>query len=124
MGPVRLPALARSFALRSAALALFTSAAFVACGSHPGGSVGDPCDSAGSSAECLSDEICDDIYDGGRYCLFICSDHVDCAGGERCNGVTGSDLKACHPEGDGFEDDDDFDDDGCPVGEPDCKKGK
>lgn len=102
---------------------LFIGAGFVACGGHPGGTVGDPCDSPGSSSECNGNEICDSIYDGSAYCLQICSEHSDCASGERCNGVTNDDVKACHPEGD----DDTFDDDGvddCAFDEPGCKKGK
>ena len=104
------------------ALGAFLSAAAVACGGSPGGSVGDPCDDRGSSRECFDDEVCDDIYDGSRWCLFICNEHNDCASGEHCNGVTGSSLKACHPDGDGY--DDDFDDDDCYYDEPGCKKKK
>lgn len=103
------------------ALALFTGAAVVACGGHPGGTVGEVCDEAGSSNECESDEICDDTGDGGRYCLRICTDHVDCASNERCNGITGSDIKGCHPQEEGFEDEEDFEND-CVAGEPGCKK--
>lgn len=103
---------------------LFLGAGFVACGGHPGGTVGDPCDSRGSSGECDGNQVCDSIDDGSLYCLQICSDHSDCASGERCNGVSGNDLKACHPE----SDDDAFDDDGvddCPFDDPGCgKKGK
>jgi hypothetical protein len=94
-------------ALRIRALAgllLFSGSVFIACDGHPGGTVGDPCDDVGSSDQCASDEICDEI-DGGAYCLLICSDHADCASSERCNGVTSSDIKACHPDDDGFDDD-------------------
>lgn len=106
------------------ALALSAGAALVACDGHPGGTVGDPCSDVGSGSECRSNEICDSIDDGSSYCLQLCSDHDDCASGERCNGVSGNDVKACHPEGD--EDFDDFDDgaNDCPFDDPGCKKGK
>jgi hypothetical protein len=95
-----------------AGLLVFASAALIACGGHPGGTVGEICDDPGSTRDCEADEICDDISDGGTYCLLLCSAHEDCASSERCNGVTGSSAKACHPEAESFDDDDDacFDD--------------
>lgn len=73
------------------------AALFVACGGHPGGSVGDPCSVVGSSEECLEDEICDDLTDYGPHCLLLCEDHEDCDAGEQCNGVSGNNQKGCHP---------------------------
>lgn len=101
------------------ALGLFSAAAAVACGGHPGGTVGDWCDDRGSSRECYRDEVCDDIEDGSRYCLLICNDHHDCAGGEHCHGVAGTNLKACHPH---FDDHHHDHDDDCFYDEPGCKK--
>jgi hypothetical protein len=95
------------------ALAVFLSAALVACGGHPGGTVGDSCGDPGSSSECQNDEICDNTDDGGTYCLRICTDHIDCAENERCNGVTGSSRKACHPQADLEEEE-------CNPDETDC----
>ena len=82
-----------AFALGLSAVTVF------ACGSHPGGTVGDPCDEIGSSGECESGEICDDLGSGeGAYCLKKCEDHVDCDPGESCNGISGSNEKGCHPK--------------------------
>lgn len=94
-----------------------------ACGDHPGGTVGDACDTRGSSSECEAGYVCDDVDWGGsssdglgddtgsgRFCLKRCDDHGDCDPSERCNGVSGDDGKACHPNDD--SDDDDLGDDG------------
>ncbi len=91
--------------LRSVVLLCCCAAALVlACGDeHPGGTVGDPCEDVGDSSECAGGEICDDLDGGGAYCLKICEDHADSDPDERCNGVSGSSTKGCHPE----EDDDD-----------------
>ncbi|MBL8741630.1 MAG: hypothetical protein JNK04_11070 [Myxococcales bacterium] len=86
----------------SGAVLLF-SMAVVACGGGPGGTVGPPCSDLGKDdPNCLSDEICDEIETGERYCLYRCNDHSDCASGERCNGTKKGKDKACHPQ---FEDD-------------------
>jgi hypothetical protein len=88
-----------------------------ACGDHPGGTVGDPCESRGATDECASDEVCDATDDGSLYCLQLCSDHDDCASGEACNGVSKGSLKACHPKS---EDDLDSGDD-CAFDDSKCK---
>jgi len=108
--PLRIRSVAGAF--------LFTCWVVVACGGHPGGTVGEICDDPGSARECESDEICDDVDGGGAYCLLLCNDHQDCASSERCNGVTNSSAKACHPS-----DDDAFDDDDCEI-DDDCGGGK
>ena len=84
-------------ALRFVIPPLLLSTLFVACGDHPGGSVGDICQTAGETVECEDNEICDTLDDFGPYCLRQCSEHEDCEGGEQCNGVSGSNIKGCHP---------------------------
>ena len=72
------------------------------CADHPGGSVGDPCETSGETAECASGEVCDtlDDFGGDAFCLRICDEHADCEAGELCNGVSGSNQKGCQPAGD------------------------
>ena len=101
------------FVKGSLARAVFFAAAAVACNDHPGGTVGDSCGDVGSSNECQQDEICDNVDDGGTYCLRLCTDHIDCAENERCNGVTGSSRKGCHPQADLEEEE-------CSSEEADC----
>lgn len=89
------------------AFSLFSVAAFVACGGHPGGTVGSPCyDLGDKDPDCYADEICDDIEGGDRYCLRRCDDQNDCDAYEACNGSKKG-GKSCHPH---FDDcDPDFD---------------
>ncbi|NUP04653.1 MAG: hypothetical protein HOW73_01165 [Polyangiaceae bacterium] len=81
----------------------FTALLAYACGGDPGGSVGDPCETTGTSDECSEDEVCDTLegeFAGETWCLRLCDDHEDCEAGELCNGVSDSNLKGCHPADD------------------------
>jgi hypothetical protein len=83
----------------SLAFSLFSVAAFVACGGHPGGTVGAPCyDLGDNDPDCYADEICDTIQGGDRYCLRRCDDQGDCDAYEDCNGTKKGKDKACHPK--------------------------
>lgn len=77
------------------------SMAFAACGSG----LGAPCDDRGETYECGRYEVCAQVQ-GGLHCQLICDDHRDCARDERCGGVKDTDLKACRPDDDYYEDDD------------------
>jgi hypothetical protein len=86
--------------LTGCALFVLMGIAVVACGGHPGGTVGDACSEVGSAEECFDDEICEELSGYGAYCLLLCDDHEDCDAGEQCNGVSGSNEKGCHPADD------------------------
>jgi len=79
---------------------LFTAVVFASgCGGT--GGVGEACDTPGATDdECEDGSICDST-DGDTVCLQICEDQADCGEGEACNGVSGSNIKACHGDGDG-----------------------
>jgi hypothetical protein len=57
--------------------------------------IGEECDETGSSDECVDGAICD-TTSGGTVCLKQCSSDADCASTEECNGVSGTNTKACH----------------------------
>lgn len=84
-----------------AVLAFATFASMtVACGGT--GEVGESCDTPGATDdECAEGAVCDDTETGETLCLQTCEDQEDCAADEACNGVTGSDIKACHPKEEG-----------------------
>lgn len=86
-----------SFALRIVALLLLTGAAgSFACGGA--GKIGDPCTTEGDTSECESGAVCAKNESTVIQCLTICTDKIQCASTEDCNGVTGSSLKACRPK--------------------------
>jgi hypothetical protein len=68
---------------------------FAACG---GGEIGEDCDTRGSTDECVDGAICDQTSDGKMICLASCADASECADSEECNGVSGSNTKACFPK--------------------------
>ena len=58
--------------------------------------VGEACEVAGSTDdECEENAICGDDGSGALACLVICVEQTDCASGEECNGVSGSNIKGC-----------------------------
>jgi hypothetical protein len=65
----------------------------------PGGYCTASCGNPGTSADCPSGSICDDIGGGlGDYCVKLCNTTADCGRSDvQCNGVSGSNLKACKP---------------------------
>lgn len=67
------------------------------CGCGGAAEVGEECDRVGMSEECVRGAICDSVEGDEAVCLAICDDQEDCAEGEDCNGVSGSNIKACHP---------------------------
>jgi hypothetical protein len=75
-----------------------TSLFAAACGGE--GEVGETCDTSGSEDECVEGAICDSADDDAAVCLALCEEQEDCSADEDCNGVSGSNLKACHPKDD------------------------
>jgi len=65
-----------------------------------GAEVGESCGTKGSTEECVDGAVCDlkGTSDSEPVCLKICADSSECAATEDCNGVTGSNLKACTPK--------------------------
>jgi hypothetical protein len=85
--------------LLSIVLVLGASGLFAtACGGE--GEVGESCDTSGSEDECVDGAICDSGDGDAAVCLAICEVQEDCATDEDCNGVSGSNIKACHPKDD------------------------
>lgn len=89
-------------------------AALCALGCGGGGGVGEACDTPGETeSECDDGAICDKPTDEeDPVCLKVCEEHEDCAADERCNGVSSSNIKACHPDDGDGDDGVDLDGDG------------
>lgn len=62
-----------------------------------GAEVGEPCDNSGSQDECVDGAICDTENDK-VICLALCKEDSECPSDRKCTGVSGSNLKACHPK--------------------------
>ncbi len=62
--------------------------------------VGEACDTRGAQDECVEDAICDTASstENEPVCLKVCKDDTDCASTDACNGVSGSNIKACKPK--------------------------
>jgi hypothetical protein len=72
--------------------------AAVGCGGE--GELGEECGEEGiEEGECAEGLICGKPDDGSVLeCLTICEEQADCPSDEECNGVSGSDRKACRPK--------------------------
>jgi hypothetical protein len=79
-----------------AVLLLALGYAFVACGGEA--AIGEACDTSGSTEECEEGAVCDTVTDEDIVCLKQCLEQEDCTDDEECNGVSGTNLKACHPK--------------------------
>jgi hypothetical protein len=53
---------------------------------------------SGSTSECPEDSICDAVAGIAKACVKICKDAADCRADQDCNGVSGSNVKACKPK--------------------------
>jgi hypothetical protein len=69
--------------------------AAVACSGK--GDIGEDCDTAGSTDDCVDGAICTNDGDA-RTCRRRCNDDAQCAASEECNGVSGTTLKSCQPK--------------------------
>jgi len=56
------------------------------------------CTTAGTTAGCPEASICDQVSGGALSCVKICQVKTDCRADLDCNGVTGSNIKACKPK--------------------------
>lgn len=66
--------------------------------SVPGGYCSSLCTVRGQQAECPDEAVCDAIGNVTNICVRICEDGTDCRSDQTCNGVTGTNIKACKPK--------------------------
>lgn len=66
--------------------------------SIPGGYCTTACTTSGSTDECPEESVCDSISGTGVTCVKICKTSADCRSDQDCNGVSGSNIKACKPK--------------------------
>ncbi len=73
-------------------------ASMAACSGE--GAVGEECEEEGKvDGECEDNAICGKRSDNGALtCLKQCTEQAQCAATEDCNGVSGSNIKACNPK--------------------------
>ena len=64
----------------------------------PGGYCTAPCATSGSTAECPEGSVCDTVSGTAITCVKLCKASGDCRTDLDCNGVSGSNLKACKPK--------------------------
>jgi hypothetical protein len=81
--------------MRRLVLTLSALLATVACSGKS--DVGEACDTAGSTEECVDGAICTN-GDAEPTCRRRCTDDTQCAAAEACNGVSGTNLKSCQPK--------------------------
>ena len=62
--------------------------------------IGETCATRGSQDECVEGAVCEQkgTSDTEPVCLKVCNDSTECASTEDCNGVSGSNIKACTPK--------------------------
>ncbi len=65
-----------------------------ACG---GAELGEACATRGSQEECVDGAVCEQETSSAAEptCLKVCKDAAECASTEDCNGVSGTNVKAC-----------------------------
>lgn len=81
--------------LRHIALAFCSLALLVGCASAE---IGEECDTAGATDECVDGAICTNQADGAKMCRKTCKEDADCGSTEACNGISGSTTKSCQPK--------------------------
>lgn len=64
----------------------------------PGGYCTKSCTTSGSTSECPDEAVCDAIAGTAVTCVKICQTKEDCRSDQDCNGVSGSNIKACKPK--------------------------
>lgn len=64
----------------------------------PGGYCTTACTTSGSTAECPDESVCDAVSGAAVTCVKICNTKDDCRLDQDCNGVSGSNIKACKPK--------------------------
>ena len=66
--------------------------------SVPGGYCTKACTTSGSTDECPEESVCDALSGAAVTCVKICKTSEDCRSDLDCNGVSGSNIKACKPK--------------------------
>ena len=66
-----------------------------ACG---GAEIGESCDSAGSTDECVDHAVCTNEDGDTSRCRVLCKEQEECPDAHSCNGISGSSLKSCQPD--------------------------
>ncbi len=64
----------------------------------PGGYCSTTCTTSGSTDECPDNAVCDTISGAAVSCVKICKTGDDCRADQDCNGVSGTNIKACKPK--------------------------
>jgi len=64
----------------------------------PAGYCTTTCTTSGSTSECPESSVCDAIAGTAVTCVKICKTGADCRADQDCNGVSGSNVKACKPK--------------------------
>lgn len=64
----------------------------------PGGYCTTSCTTSGSASGCPEGSVCDSVAGTAMNCVRICQNADDCRADQDCNGVSGSNLKACKPK--------------------------
>ena len=65
----------------------------------PGGYCTAACSTSGSTDQCPESSICDAVSGTALTCVKICKVSTDCRTDLDCNGVSGTNIKACKPKG-------------------------
>ena len=76
-------------------LVLCLGLALVACG---GADIGEECDTAGSTDECIAMAVCTNEEADINRCREICDSDADCPAAHTCNGVSSTSTKSCQPD--------------------------
>ena len=64
----------------------------------PGGYCTTSCTTSGSTEQCPEASVCDAVAGTALNCVKICSTNADCRADLSCNGISGSNIKACKPK--------------------------
>lgn len=56
------------------------------------------CTMPGKTTECPEESVCDAVAGTAMACVKICKTSADCRTDQDCNGVTGTNIKACKPK--------------------------
>ncbi|AUX22304.1 hypothetical protein SOCEGT47_028050 [Sorangium cellulosum] len=71
----------------------------VVWGCGGGAALGEACDEEGAEGECEDGAVCGKPDDSSVLeCLKTCIEQTDCPADQECNGISGSDIKACRPK--------------------------
>lgn len=66
--------------------------------SVPAGYCTTSCTTSGSTDQCPEDSVCDTVAGTTLTCVKICQNGADCRSDQDCNGVSGTNIKACKPK--------------------------